>query len=241
MKGGAWTQELHLAQLIKSNSTQSFVWRELYPTLGCVKSRWASTMLKCTSLSRHVCGARSSPYASYLTVYKRGERNECGFETRPLENWMMGSWLRGWQEKERFTRNEEKKIQRYRILVFSSTRCRLNLLRWFFLCYVRSCDSPKGTVSFKTGLILIARVLISKKRINFLKMSCDWRIRRITPIASKWSSGSSGGGREARPPPLFLDQTEARRVGKKIETPPPRRVGSESRHRCGLCYTVVIF
>ena len=144
-------------------------------------------MLKCTSLSRHVCDARSSPYASYLTVYKRGERNECGFETRPRESWMMGSWLRDWQEKERFTRNEEKKIQRYRILVFSSTTFRLNLLRCYFLCYVRSCDSPKGTVSFKTGLILIARVLISKKRqrFNFLKMSCYWRIRRIRPIALK--------------------------------------------------------
>ena len=57
----------------------------------------------------------------------------------------------------------------------------------FFLCYGRSCDSPKGTVSFKTRLILIARVLIFKKRqrINFLKMSCDWRIRRIIPIALK--------------------------------------------------------
>ena len=61
------------------------------------------------------------------------------------------------------------------------------MLRWFFLWYVRSCDSPKGTVSFKTGLILIARVLIFKKRqrINFLKVSCDWRIRQIIPIALK--------------------------------------------------------
>ena len=206
-------------------------------------------MLKCTSLSRHVCGARSSPYASYLTVYKRGERNECGFETRPQESWMMGSWLRDWQEKERFTRNEEKKIQRYRILVFSSTRCRLNLLRCYFLCYVRSCDSPKGTVSFKTRLILIARVLISKKRqrINFLKMSCDWRIRRIIPIALKCyihvlyavASPAEGTGGPAL---LIFRPTWGPKGRKKYLRPPPPLIWrSRSRHCYGLCYTVVIF
>ena len=206
-------------------------------------------MLKCTSLSRHVCGARSSPYASYLTVYKRGERNECGFETRPLESWMMGSWLRDWQEKERFTRNEEKKIQRYRILVFSSTTFRLNLLRCYFLCYVRSCDSPKGTGSFTTGLILIARVLISKKRqrINFLKMSCDWRIRRIIPIALKCyihviyavadpAEGTGG-------PALLIFRPIWGPKGRKnyLRPPPPPLIWrSRSRHCYGLCYTVVI-
>ena len=196
-------------------------------------------MLKCTSLSRHVCDARSSPYASYLTVYKRGERNECGFETRPLESWMMGSWLRDWQEKERFTRNEEKKIQRYGILVFSLTRCRLNFLRWFFLCYVRSCDSPKGTVSFKTRLILIARVLISKKRqrINFLKMSCDWRIRRIIPIALKCcthvlyavtdpAKGAGGG----RPPLIFRPNWGPKGRKKYLRPPPPPPSLSEGLH-----------
>ena len=97
------------------------------------------------------------------------------------------------------------------------------MLRWFFLWYVRSCDSPKGTVSFTTGLILIARVLISKKRqrINFLKMSCDWRIRRIIPIALKCyihvlhavADPAEGTGGPAL---LILDQPEARRAEKNI-------------------------
>ena len=167
-------------------------------------------MLKCTSLSRHVCDARSSPYASYLTVYKRGERNECGFETRPQESWMMGSWLRDWQEKERFTRNEEKKIQRYRILVFSSTRCRLNSVAslFFLLCCVISCDSPKGTVSFKTDLILIARVLISKKRQDQFPKNVMWLAYKanntysikVLYTSSLCCGGSSEGDRGARPP-----------------------------------------
>ena len=97
------------------------------------------------------------------------------------------------------------------------------MLRCYFLCYVRSCDSPKGTVSFKTGLILIARVLISNKRqrINFLKVSFDWRIRQIIPIALKCyiqvlytvADPAEGTGGPAL---LILDQPEARRAEKNI-------------------------
>ena len=101
------------------------------------------------------------------------------------------------------------------------------MLRCYFLCYVRSCDSPKGTVSFKTGLILIARVLISKKRqrFNFLKMSCYWRIRRIRPIALKCcihvlyavtdpAKGAGGG----RPPLIFRSNSK---IFETASPPPP--------------------
>ena len=124
-------------------------------------------MLKCTSLSRHVCGARSSPYASYLTVYKRGERNECGFETRPLESWMMGSWLRDWQEKERFTRNEEKKIQRYRILVFRRLGVDLTFFVGIFCDMLDHVIVPRGQ--------FLSKQVSSWSHLQIFKLiKCKW-------------------------------------------------------------------
>ena len=73
-------------------------------------------------------------------------------------------------------------------------------------------------------LVFISLFIISLVHASglLLSFSIAWKIARSLGEVEYITVVDSGGG--TRPPPslpLFLDQTEARRAEKKIETPPP--------------------